>query len=122
MKNEIILLTKPFTEWMNEGCETSGTFEIMGVQQTKTLKLKDGSSLSIQASRAHYCHPKQNSKKGDFAEYTSFEVGFPSVYMEELDEYCEDLKNPTKTVYGYVPKEVIEKLIKKRGGVVGLGE
>lgn len=32
-------------------------------------------------------------------------------------EYCENPENPTDTVYGYVPIEVIEEIITKHGGI-----
>jgi hypothetical protein len=46
----------------------------------KKHECKDGATLSIQASKSHYCTPRDN--KGP---YSSIEVGFiqnPGLYME----------------------------------------
>lgn len=44
---------KSFTDWMNEG--TVRDSEDSGFKITKSLKLADGTELSIQASHGHYC-------------------------------------------------------------------
>lgn len=33
-------------------------------------------------------------------------------------EYAENESNPTKTVYGWVPIEVAERLVEKHGGII----
>ena len=50
-------------------------------------------------------------------EFESVELGFPSQYDELIEEYAEDC-DYTRTVYGYVPIEVVEKLLEKHGGIV----
>lgn len=72
---------------------------------------RDGFSASIQASETHYCSPRAMT---DF--YHSMEIGFPSEVDNLILEYAEDVDNPTGTVYGYVPVEVIVALIEKHGG------
>ena len=37
--------------------------------------------------------------------------------FSDENEYAEDDWNYTETVYGYVPIEVVEKLIEKHGGI-----
>lgn len=74
----------------------------------------DGLILSIQASRYHYCEPRNN--KGP---YTSVEIGFPNKVCPELLEYAEDINKPIDTVYSYVPIEIVEKIIKDHGGLIG---
>ena len=51
-------------------------------------------------------------------DYESVELGFPSVEDELINEYAEDCMNYTETVYGYVPIEIVEKLIEKHGGII----
>jgi hypothetical protein len=88
-------------------------------QMCKSLLLADGTKLSIQAGRSHYCDPRTDSTNGTYANYSEFEIGFPSRVIELLLPYAEDVDNPTDTVYAYVPKELIETIIKEAGGVVG---
>lgn len=80
----------------------------------------DGYSVSIQASDSAYCQPRKDFK--DIAMYHSFELGFPSEKDETIMEYCEDARDPIGTVYPYVPREVVEKLIEKHGGITALHE
>jgi len=87
-------------------------------ETVKTLKpvyCTDGTSLSIQASRNHYCFPRNNE-----GPYTQVEVGFPSVKPpESWREYCDgnfDLK-PCDTVYCYVPLKVVSEFIEQHGGI-----
>lgn len=113
--------TKTFTDWMNEGFigKYNKDHPDYSTQMTTRLKLGDGTTLSIQAGKWHYCEPRVNSEDGDYDFYDKFEIGFPSKEIPELLYYAEDPHNPCETVYGYVPKEVIHLLINNRGGVVG---
>lgn len=72
----------------------------------------DGLTLSVQASRYHYCAPRDSE-----GPWFKVEVGFPSAECPELMEWCESPESPTQTVYGYVPIEVVEKLIDAHGGI-----
>ncbi len=75
----------------------------------------DGFQISIQASPFHYCYPKdKNAEK-----FEKVELGFPNQKDDLIMEYAEDPDNPTSTVYGYVPIEVVDKLLEKHGGIVG---
>lgn len=76
----------------------------------------DGTTLSVQASRTHYCTPRD-----DEGPYTQKEVGFI------FDANGKEITPPRSWkpyadgdfpsyVYGYVPVELIEKLITKHGG------
>lgn len=74
----------------------------------------DGYALSIQASSSHYCEPRiDNSETG----YTKVELGFPSDPDDLILPYAEDKDDPTRTVYPYVPTNVVNKLIEKHGGL-----
>lgn len=77
----------------------------------------DGVSLSIQASRTHYCKPRE-----DEGPYVAMEVGF--IYDANGDQlsppetwadYTDGPEFPND-VYGYVPVEMIESFIADHGG------
>lgn len=77
------------------------------------VRCKSGLESSIQASNTHYCTPR-----GTLAvpAYTHFEVGFPSKFVSDLMPYVVDNHSPTETVYAWVPREVLEKIIDENGG------
>ncbi len=71
----------------------------------------DGFSVSIQANQFAYCLPRR-----DKGPYTHVELGYPTHNPPDyLMEYCEDDENPTNTVYGYVPIELVERWLKEHG-------
>nr|DAG29222.1 MAG TPA: hypothetical protein [Caudoviricetes sp.] len=76
----------------------------------------DGFKISVQASKFHYCSPRIDNA----LEYTKVELGFPNQVDDSIIKYAEDEDSPLKTVYGYVPIDVVEKLIKKHGGIVNV--
>lgn len=77
---------------------------------------KDGFKVSIQASKNHYCEPRTNFPPDD--EYISVELGFPNMVDSLILPYAEDPEEPTGTVYGQVPVEIVDKMLKKHGGIV----
>lgn len=77
------------------------------------LVCKDGFSMSVQASSYHYCSPREDNAFN----YMSVEVGYPTERVEELMEYAEDPADPLGTVYGWVPVEVVNKVINQHGGI-----
>lgn len=89
----------------------NGTFEIQA--NRPRLYCNDGYSISVQASKFHYCSPRLNGLQ----DYKSVELGYPSAEDELINEYAKNALNYTDTVYGYVPIEVVEKLIEKHGGI-----
>lgn len=73
---------------------------------------KDGFRVSVQARCTSYCIPRDN-----IGPYTHVELGFPSeAPIPEIMYYAEDPSNPTKTVYAYVPVDLVQKLIDAHGG------
>ena len=80
----------------------------------KRLYCNDGFSMSVQAHDGAYCSPRTDPAYTDY--YFEVEVGFPSEREELLMEYVEGYDNPTGTVYGYVPVEVVQEVIEKHGG------
>lgn len=89
----------------------NGTFEVQA--NRPRLYCNDGYSISVQASEFHYCSPRLNGLQ----DYKSVELGYPSAEDELINEYAENALDYTDTVYGYVPIEVVEKLIEKHGGI-----
>ena len=74
----------------------------------------DGFKMSIQASSFHYCSPREDGLDN----YETVEIGFPSEREELLMDYAEDGNNPTSTVYGWVPVEIVDAVIRKHGGLI----
>lgn len=111
MNNLPALAAKHFTEFMEAGKVVNR----FGYCHCGALLLNDNTELSIQAGRGLYSSPRETMTH--YGEYTHFEIGFLSRTIPEIMEYAEDSENPTTTVYGYVPKEVIEEFINKAGGV-----
>ena len=82
----------------------------------KAVMCKDGFFISIQGGTdTHYCQPREYCNY-----YYELELGFPSQKDELIMQWAEDPKNPTQTVYGYVPIEAVEQLIEKHGGIVAV--
>jgi len=73
----------------------------------------DGLTLSVQASRMHYCSPRLD----DLESYESVEIGYPSAVIEEFLPFAEDEECPTSTVYAQVPIELVDTVITKHGGI-----
>lgn len=72
----------------------------------------DGFSVSVQARSFAYCSPRN-----DKGPWTQVELGFPSEYEHLILEYAESGNAcPTKTVYGWVPTEVVMEVIASHGG------
>lgn len=78
----------------------------------KRIECMDGFSLSVQATHGAYCSPRTN-----IGPWYQVEVGFPTDTPVEIMEYAEDSENPTRTVYGYVPIDLVETLIANHGGM-----
>ena len=74
----------------------------------------DGFSMSVQASSFSYCEPRIDNAE----EYQKVEVGFPSDPEPLIIRYAEDPSQPTETVYGWVPVDVVLNVCAKHGGVV----
>ena len=80
------------------------------------LHMKDGFSMSVQASTNHYSVPRENLAR--LSVYSAVEVGFPNEAEPLLLPYQESKGDPTEDVYPYVPIEVVQEVIEKHGGLV----
>ena len=101
---------------LNEFFEKT-TKKINGFDMLKIRPLihcNDGFTVSVQASHTHYCSPRDNN--GRF--YTSVECGFPSeLPPDSWMEYAEEDKRPLKTVYAWIPVDLVEQAISEHGGI-----
>lgn len=79
------------------------------------LECNDGFTMSVQASEYNYCKPRRSDEDW----YYAVEVGYPSDKPTSFIEYAEDPSQPTDTVYGYVPIELVEQEIALHGGLKG---
>ena len=80
---------------------------------------EDGFSMSVQVGYSLYCTPKKVAKR-----YSAVEIGFPSDHEPLIEKWAEfspfnEDENPdyTDTVYPYVPVAVVDKVLKKHGGI-----
>ena len=77
---------------------------------------EDGFTMSVQVGYSLYSTPKKVAKR-----YSAVEVGFPSNHEPLIEEYAENFfeeePNYTDTVYPYVPVAVVDKVLKKHGGI-----
>ena len=76
------------------------------------VKCADGSEFSIQASKHHYCEPRN-----DEGPYLSVEIyiksPIPWEFSSEMYKYHDGAG-----VYAYVPMNLIRDLIKHHGGII----
>ena len=78
----------------------------------------DGFEMSVQVGSHLYSTPKKVAKR-----YSAVEIGYPSERESLLEEYVElsifDEKfvDYTDTVYPYVPVKIVNKVLKKHGGI-----
>ena len=75
----------------------------------------DGFKMSVQVGSSLYSTPKKVAKR-----YSAVEIGFPSEHeplIEEFAERVEDEIDYTDTVYPYVPVKIVDKVLKKHGGI-----
>ena len=77
----------------------------------------DGFSMSVQVGGSLYSTPKKIAKR-----YSAVEIGFPSEHEILIESYAEghDFENDLdyiNTVYPYVPVRIVDKVLKKHGGI-----
>jgi hypothetical protein len=89
------------------------TSESRGHYIVPRLECADGFTMSVQASGGHYCSPREDKAWP----YSMFEIGYPSKKEQLITKYAESPGEWTKTVYGFVPVEIVEAVIAKHGGL-----
>ena len=80
----------------------------------ETVVCADGFRMSVQGHEGAYCEPRLNNQK----KYNLVEIGFPSKEEPLIMPWVEDETNPTDTIYGYVPVDIVTNVIVKHGGMV----
>lgn len=103
-----------FNEYVSDLNNVTEISNNSGFRLLKEIECKDGFKISVQASKNHYCQPRETLRTG----YDLVECGFPNATPEFILEYAEDIDNPTDTVYGYVPVELVNNLINYHGGLL----
>jgi len=89
-------------------------FAAAGNDRNRLVVCADGFSMSVQANRSAYCTPRTSNAE----RYTHVEIGFPSEKEDLIMDWCDEPQNPTETVYGYVPVQVVTTVLAKHGGIV----
>lgn len=99
--------------------EYSSLVHQMATSRLPRIVCNDGFSLSIQVGYSLYSKPKKVAKR-----YSEVEIGFPSEPESLIAEYADDWEvqgddDPRlcETVYGYVPVKIVDKVLKKHGGI-----
>ena len=75
----------------------------------------DGFTMSVQVGYSLYSKPKKVAKR-----YSEVEIGYPSEPEPLLKKYVESpYTEPdyTDSIYPYVPVAVVDKVLKKHGGI-----
>jgi len=77
----------------------------------------DGFEMSVQVGFSLYSTPKKVAKR-----YSAVEIGYPSEHEPLIEEWAEtfhqeDKTDYTDTVYPYVPVKIVDKVLKKHGGI-----
>ena len=92
---------------------------IMTSSRLPHIVCQDGFTMSVQVGYSLYSTPKNVAKR-----YSAVEIGYPSDHEPLIEEYAEsfyddgeDVTDYTDTVYPYVPVKVVDKVLKKHGGI-----
>jgi len=90
---------------------------IMTSSRLPHIVCEDGFSMSVQVGYSLYSTPKKIAKR-----YSAVEIGFPSEHEPLIEEYAEtfhqeDETDYTDIVYPYVPVAIVDKVLKKHGGI-----
>ena len=100
--------------------EYSSLKHIMTTSRLPHIVCEDGFTMSVQVGYSLYSTPKKVAKR-----YSAVEIGFPSEPEELIKEWAEflpfgeedEVPDYTDTVYPYVPVKVVDKVLKKHGGI-----
>ena len=100
--------------------EYSSMKHIMTSSRLPHIVCQDGFSMSVQVGYSLYSTPKKVAKR-----YSAVEIGYPSEPEELIKEWAEWIPfseedgepDYTDTVYPYVPVKVVDKVLKKHGGI-----
>ncbi len=93
---------------------------MMTSSQLPHIICADGFSMSVQVGYSLYSTPKKITKR-----YSAVEIGYPSDHEPLIEKWAEfipfgdedEVPDYTDTVYPYVPVGVVDKVLKKHGGI-----
>ena len=94
--------------------------DMMTTSRLPHIVCEDGFSMSVQVGYSLYSTPKKVAKR-----YSAVEIGFPSEPEELIKEWAEftpfgeedEVPDYTDTVYPYVPVKLVDKVLKRHGGI-----
>ena len=100
--------------------EYSSLNHVLTSSRVPHIICKDGFSMSVQVGYSLYSTPKKVAKR-----YSAVEIGYPSEPEELIKEWAElipffhedEEPDYTDTVYPYVPVKIVDKVLKKHGGI-----
>ena len=99
--------------------EYSSMKDVLTRSRLPKIICSDGFEMSVQVGFSLYSTPKKVAKR-----YSAVEIGYHSEPESLIAEYAEDWEvegddDPRlcETVYGYVPVKVVDKVLKKHGGI-----
>ena len=96
--------------------EYSSMKDVLTRSRLPHIVCEDGFSMSVQVGYSLYSTPKKVAKR-----YTTVEIGFPSEHEQLIEEYAEgsfdEVPDYTDTVYPYVPVKLVNKVLKRHGGI-----
>ena len=98
---------------------------IMTSSRLPHIVCQDGFTMSVQVGYSLYSTPKKVAKR-----YSAVEIGYPSDHEPLIEEYAECYTTAiyngsfeeldidfTNTVYPYVPVKIVDKVLRKHGGI-----
>ena len=91
---------------------------IMTSSKLPHIVCTDGFTMSVQVGYSLYSTPKKVAKR-----YSAVEIGYPSDHDPLIEEYAECFTfeeldiDFTDTIYPYVPVKLVDKVLKKHGGI-----
>ena len=100
--------------------EYSSMKDVLTRSRLPHIVCEDGFSMSVQVGYSLYSTPKKVAKR-----YTAVEIGYPSEHEPLIEEFAEsfykedgeDVTDYTDTVYPYVPVKLVNKVLKRHGGI-----
>ncbi len=83
------------------------------VRHRPKIVCTDGFKMSVQGNEMTYSIPRKVT-----TEFKAMEIGFPSVKEDLIIEFIDNSEHdPTQSVYGHIPIDLIETIVEKHGGI-----
>jgi hypothetical protein len=98
---------------------TRGNSDLLKFLVRPAVICRDGFSISIQGGTwHHYCQPRPKQGFIDPEYIEAFELGYPNRKEPLIMGYIDGSEGcPLSSVYGYVPRNVVEAVLEKHGGI-----